>query len=81
MVMLGDISLNSNKGVQIPVVKIETHPNYTRPIKYNDIALLRLAEKVDFNTNIRPACLWTKYNVNQATAIATGWGKTDTGYY
>ncbi|XP_026325621.1 serine protease snake-like [Hyposmocoma kahamanoa] len=64
--------------VEVAIRKIILHPNYKSPIRYNDIALLELATDVDFEENIRPACLWNKHDVSEyKKAIATGWGVTN----
>lgn len=54
------------------------HPGYDSESKQNDIALVKLSRDVPFNEplKIRPACLWTNVNINQAKVIATGWGYT-----
>ena len=56
------------------------HPLYKSPGKYNDIALFELNVDVDFETDIRPACLWTKPDFGgHSKVVATGWGVNDTG--
>ncbi|XP_031617473.1 serine protease persephone-like [Contarinia nasturtii] len=56
------------------------HPNYSMRTNKNDIALLRLTNKISFNNNIRPACLHTDMGdiVNRTKLIVTGWGITIT---
>lgn len=51
------------------------HPEYSAKSKYNDIALLKLAEDVHFNEFIRPACLCTDEHYHWTMALATGFGK------
>lgn len=49
-------------------------------MKRNDIALIGLKESIDFNMNIRPACLQTDemdLNPNENLTV-TGWGITST---
>lgn len=81
VVKLGEVNLisDSSTGIEINIAKIEVHPNYSRARKYNDIALLKLEREVDFSNNIRPACLWRMNQINHATGIAIGWGKTEKG--
>lgn len=44
---------------------------------YNDIALIKLTEKVNFTEFIKPACLYTKdEDLTNRTVVATGWGVT-----
>ncbi|XP_069364373.1 venom protease-like [Maniola hyperantus] len=83
IVRLGDQNLNPSvrdnaSPIDVPIKTIHKHPNYNSPSKYNDIALLELNADVDFETDIRPACLWTKPDFpGYAKAIATGWGVVD----
>lgn len=81
MVRLGVLDLNKADGKSTPLdVQIQDiiKPNsYVRSKRYNDIALLKLAETITFTKFIRPACLWSKTRINQRSAIATGWGKTE----
>lgn len=61
---------------QRTVAKIIAHPLYNNK-KYHDIALLKMADKFDLNTWVRPACLHTEKHLPYKNALATGWGKTD----
>ncbi|KAF2884868.1 hypothetical protein ILUMI_21287 [Ignelater luminosus] len=49
--------------------------SYLLPASYNDIALLRLASQVVFTQFIRPACLWSRKQLDTTKTIATGWGR------
>lgn len=79
---LGTKSLVPRRGQDyedIRVAQIINHPSYNPPSSYNDIALLKLREKVQFSRNILPACLNNAFRVNVATKtlLALGWGKMD----
>ncbi|OWR44001.1 seminal fluid protein CSSFP025 [Danaus plexippus plexippus] len=64
--------------IQVPIKNIIKHPLYKSPGKYHDIALLELASDVDFDSSIRPACLWYRPDFPGHTkAVATGWGVVD----
>ncbi|XP_013178966.1 PREDICTED: serine protease snake-like isoform X2 [Papilio xuthus] len=57
---------------------IHKHPDYRPPSRYNDIALLELTQDMNITDDVRPACLWTKYDFeNYTTVTATGWGVTE----
>lgn len=58
------------------IQQVIRHPDYIPRSKYNDIALLELERDVVFGDYIKPACLWTTFDVNYTSAIATGWGHT-----
>ncbi|XP_049798942.1 serine protease snake-like [Schistocerca nitens] len=81
IVRLGEYNLKSDDDGALPVdyhiADLVRHPEYKGPSKYNDIALLRLSERVNFTWPIRPACLYTLDKFSDSRAIATGWGKTE----
>lgn len=64
------------------VEKVFTQEDYHPPSIYNDIALIKLARRVIFNANVKPACLFTDSHKDLArnnSLIATGWGLTRLG--
>lgn len=83
-VRLGELNLQTNNDgahpVEFLVDEIIVHPDYIKTSKYNDIALLRLDNKVQLNDHIRPACLYTNDNINYSQKVtATGWGSIEYG--
>ncbi|XP_052129323.1 transmembrane protease serine 9-like, partial [Frankliniella occidentalis] len=63
----------------IEVAQVIVHPEYLGPVKYNDIALLRLAQPARLRRDgVYPACLDTDMDVDNTgrDAVATGWGAT-----
>lgn len=64
---------------QFNVIERIAHPQYEAPSHYHDIGLVKLDKKVQLNTWVRPACLYTKASSPWTNVIATGWGKTDFG--
>ncbi|XP_026753339.2 venom protease-like [Galleria mellonella] len=83
IVRLGDQNIDPsvNDGaspVDVPIKKIHKHPEYKPPSRYNDIALMELNTDVEFESAIRPACLWRQGSFGGHTkAVATGWGVID----
>ncbi|GLV39372.1 snake [Carabus blaptoides fortunei] len=81
VIRLGELNLASDNDGSEPkdfeVAQVIRHPKYRQPEKYHDIGLIRMSRPVDFNKFIHPACLWTKFIVNQNKTIATGWGHTE----
>jgi hypothetical protein len=59
----------------VEISEIIVHPDYKPPQKYNDLALLKLARDIRFNSKIRPACLPVVSPPSDMKAVATGWGK------
>ncbi|XP_051162811.1 serine protease snake-like isoform X2 [Leptopilina boulardi] len=58
------------------VIERIKYPNYKQPSKYDDIALLKLDKPLDFNGDVRPACLGIEPVIPGKFTIATGFGKT-----
>ncbi|XP_046997816.1 serine protease snake-like isoform X1 [Schistocerca americana] len=81
IVRLGELNLKRDDDGAHPVdyriVDIVRHPEYKPPSKYNDIALLRLSDRVHFNKFLRPACLYTHDTFSVNKTVATGWGRID----
>ncbi|KAJ8976561.1 hypothetical protein NQ317_014214 [Molorchus minor] len=81
VVRLGDLDLTTrsdgSEHKDYKITNIIVHPAYEYPKKYNDIALLRTETKIQFTRFIRPACLYTKNEIPDVLATATGWGRTD----
>lgn len=81
IVRLGELDFTSDDDGSVyadyTVHRIIVHPKYRYPLKYYDIALIKLKDQVKFTKYIRPACLYNKEPIEYSQAIATGWGKTD----
>ncbi|KAH8343543.1 hypothetical protein KR059_012262, partial [Drosophila kikkawai] len=62
--------------VDVNVRNVTIHPNYVGNIKYNDVAVLELANEVIENDNIRPACLHTdpRDPPLDSKLFVAGWG-------
>lgn len=77
-VRLGGLNLASKfkavKEVDIPIATFIPHEAYDSETKQNDIGLIRMRFPVTFSSEVRPACLWQKANINEPRAIASGWG-------
>lgn len=56
--------------------EILRHEQYSRTTNKNDIALIRVKEKIIFSFDVRPACLNTDLNDQNLDAdlITIGWG-------
>ncbi|KAG8222559.1 hypothetical protein J437_LFUL016760, partial [Ladona fulva] len=78
-------SPNAKRGQTHPVIKRIPHPGYHPPAKYNDIALLEMGPATEHNVlstlsqHVHPACLPLDDDYNRRSAIATGWGRGDSG--
>lgn len=78
-VRLGELDLNSTTDdanvTEFTVAEITTHPLYNFGSNYHDIALLRLnATITSFNDYVKPACLATTRDVENANLKIAGWG-------
>lgn len=81
---MGTRNLNTAEGQIVDVEKVIIYPTYKEPNNYDDIALIKLKEKITFSNNLRPACL-PSLNASTGTPgshlIATGWGRTGYGMF
>ncbi|XP_028140127.1 serine protease snake [Diabrotica virgifera virgifera] len=58
------------------IESIIVHPEYKPPVKYNDIALLKIKEDFVFNKFVNPICLHTSEENPDVKGIHSGWGAT-----
>lgn len=81
-----DFFINCAPPVQnIDVADVIVHPEYVPKTLANDIALIRLANKANFNqSNIQPICLpfgrYADLNLHGKIAVISGWGVTENGF-
>lgn len=54
-----------------------SHPEYRKGANYHDIALVEVAQNMQFGQYARPACLNADFNAPERRAIVTGWGFTE----
>ncbi|CAF2143492.1 unnamed protein product [Rotaria magnacalcarata] len=59
--------------------QVTVHPGYNSDTIKNDLALVRLAEPVEFNENVQPACLPGPDPKPDSEVVLIGWGVTSTG--
>jgi secreted trypsin-like serine protease len=79
--MAGTIDLNGMGGSLHSVEKLFVHQNYTKQFQADvqgDIALLRLAKRFSYDSNIQPIKLGTVYD--GAKAVVVGWGSESNEY-
>lgn len=78
-VRVGKVNISDNSSLyDYDVVKTIPHPKYVIRTKENDIALLKLSNRVSINKFVHPACLYNK-NDDPSPLIVTGWGYTKPG--
>merc|ERR1719430_3066988 len=73
--------IENHQAKTIAVERVIKRADYDTNSVNNDIALLRLAQEVDFNENIVPACLPSSTSQKYAgwDAVVSGWGTTSSG--
>ncbi|XP_013387356.1 transmembrane protease serine 5 [Lingula anatina] len=68
--------------LKMTVTKVHIHPGYNRGTHDNDIALLKLSSKVNYNSKISPICPVgpspSDVIPEETPCAVTGWGKTNT---
>merc|ERR1711973_124524 len=84
-VRIGDTSLDTEfeaTAFTHEVSKIIQHPNYDSSAISNDMAILKLAQKVDLFSypNIKPACL-PRGESFQGIGVVSGWGTVGSGLH
>ncbi|XP_074096205.1 serine protease persephone isoform X2 [Cotesia typhae] len=83
LVRVGSVDLESKDEQTIPIKEIIAHPKYKRSTVYNDIALLKLFEHINWSKTVKPICLQTKsindidFQVVGTYLVVIGWGVTD----
>lgn len=70
---------DTQHGIMRMIIKTKRHPSYKAPAMYADVALLKLNAAVNFNKEIRPACLYQQYDTVPSEAWVSGWGVTEFG--
>ena len=58
------------------------HENYNPKTYENDIAILKLSRPLEFNDNVQPVALWTKWTITEEEVLScyvSGWGRTSHG--
>lgn len=62
------------------IENILKHPDYKATKEYYDIALIELAESLNFGPLISPACLWNDPETSSLdNLLITGWGAVHPG--
>lgn len=81
VIRLGELNLQDDDDDQVDffIDAFIKHPQFRYKLAYHDIALVKMDQPVLLSKVIRPACLWTGNQLNYTTAIATGFGFTETG--
>ena len=62
---LGDWDLKSTSdgpAVKATPAEIRVHPQYSRTTLQNDIAVIKVSNRIDYTRNIRPICLPSRGN-------------------
>ena len=66
----------AHRHINSRITRVITHAKFNQVSYENDIALLRLAKRVDFQPNIIPICLpSTNDDLTGRTGTVTGWGR------
>ncbi|XP_031635439.1 serine protease persephone-like [Contarinia nasturtii] len=83
MVRMGKVSLKSGnndtiKATNHEIEEIIVNPRYDRDAKVNDIALIRVKNRIQFSSYIKPACLQTNLDdiPSDVKLTVTGWDTT-----
>ncbi|KFM76137.1 Clotting factor B, partial [Stegodyphus mimosarum] len=77
-------SIKAMEGSLYLIDSIIIHPEYKRREHYNDIAVIRVKDSMDFSTNVRPICLPNSAEIRGKKlkgrdVTVTGWGDVEFG--
>ncbi|XP_017768595.1 PREDICTED: trypsin-1-like isoform X2 [Nicrophorus vespilloides] len=77
----GILKLNDNVESRqtIKVVDRIVHPDYAGGVNPNDVALLKLAEPLEFNDSVQPIALPAAGDIPSGDSVLSGWGSTSSG--
>jgi secreted trypsin-like serine protease len=84
LVQLGafDLVVTSPHAIELKAHSISVHEKYTHSTHKNDIAVITLKAKVNYNDFVQPACIYESdaedLAKKKASAVAVGWGITET---
>uniref|UniRef100_A0A182JYL3 CLIP domain-containing serine protease n=1 Tax=Anopheles christyi TaxID=43041 RepID=A0A182JYL3_9DIPT len=71
----------ADPAIDVDIESMIVHKDYNRPIKFrHDIALLRMAQEIEFSDSIKPICLPVNEEIRRKVLskyIITGWGTTE----
>ncbi|XP_055542126.1 uncharacterized protein LOC129727892 isoform X2 [Wyeomyia smithii] len=70
------VVINSN-GNTSNIGMIYVHPGYIRNSLYNNIAVLKLKDRVQFSDRVTPACIWHSPEIPDPQVEVAGIGRTD----
>uniref|UniRef100_A0A336KGF2 CSON007431 protein n=1 Tax=Culicoides sonorensis TaxID=179676 RepID=A0A336KGF2_CULSO len=73
-----------SRTVDVPVARMQAHPEYDKKDGHSDIAILLLKNDVQFTNTIYPICIATQgplltKNYVDYTPFVAGWGRTEEG--
>lgn len=80
-----DLSINTeSRTIDVPIVRMQTHPQYDKKDGHSDIAILQLKDDVLFSKTIHPICIATqgpllRKSYVDYTPFVAGWGRTEEG--
>jgi len=76
IITLGAHEYFNARALNVTILSIHQHPGWDKSKRTNDIAVIKLAEHVEFTNKIQPACLPNKdHCFPEGTAcVASGWG-------
>ncbi|KAJ0171697.1 hypothetical protein K1T71_012460 [Dendrolimus kikuchii] len=62
-----------NNETDVGIADYILHPNYTKSLAYNDLALLRLSKPLQFSSSVQAVCLGTNHDDPKETLTLTAW--------
>ncbi|XP_047468964.1 uncharacterized protein LOC125025097 [Penaeus chinensis] len=80
VVRLGEVDfdrVDESQAFDYDVAAVRVHEDYVLPVRYNDIAIITLKQKVEFTAAMRPYCLPRRdLQLDGRVCTVSGWGRT-----
>ncbi|XP_063592441.1 uncharacterized protein LOC134769570 [Penaeus indicus] len=80
VVRLGEVDfdrVDESQAFDYDVAAVRVHEDYVLPVRYNDIAIITLKQKVEFTAALRPYCLPRRdLQLDGRVCTVSGWGRT-----
>ena len=80
IVRAGITRIDADRHSEFDIAKYVTHPKHKDPKIYYDLALVKLAQNINFNQRIQSICLPADSVGDDVLVTVQGWGQSSEGY-
>ena len=79
LILAGITQAGSSGQQRIWIQDVINHPQYNSATNDNDISIVKLKTPLNFNNDVKKACLPESSFAPQSQAVVSGWGTTVSG--